>query len=781
MTARPEPIPPRVCRVRRNAGAATWLTAFLLAWAAGAAWAGGTAVSSLPTTALPGVAFTVQITATPDNAVSVFAVQDEVPAGWAVSDVTASGQFDAAHHRVKWGPFFDHTSRVLSYKVTPTATAAGDYTFAGLAVFNDLTVAVAGTRQTRVLTGADANVVSCLVPARFLPGQAFGLTNRAVPAANVTVYAIEDQVPAGWTVSAISGGGTFDAGRQKLKWGPFFDAQPRVLTCQITPPTDARGAFTFAGSGSFDGVPVAITGSREIQSVVSAVVSTLPGRFQPSVPITVSLAVTPEPGIAVQAIQDQLPVGWTAGAISGGGLFDAANRSVKWGPFFDATSRVLTYQATPPASGEALVEFVGRGAFDGFDVPITGQRQTSGQPTSLVCSMPAQYSPGVAFSVSIAATPDPTVKVYAVQDRLPTGWSAAAVNAGGTFDAANGLVKWGPFFDNQSRTLSYQAMPPALAANDVEFAGEGSFDGATVAMTGQRNVALLPFDQVNGVTRALPATLRAGVPTVVSNTVRVAANVAVYAVEDKTPTGWTVGGISDGGAFDAGQSKVKWGPFFDNTPRVLTYTLTAPLAAEGVAGFGGQASFDGIALPIGGAQSVQAIKNRAPVARADAAERERGQPVTVTAASLLANDSDPDGDPLVLASVTATSARGGTVGLKTDQVTYTPPAGFEDADTFTYTIQDGFGGSATGTVTVTVTAPVQDQIITKIEKLAGGTVRIHFTGTPGRTYRIEATDSLRLPNWTSLRSVVADASGAFTLDDADTATRFSRFYRSAAP
>jgi hypothetical protein len=33
---------------------------------------------------------------------------------------------------------------------------------------------------------------------------------------------------------------------------------------------------------------------------------------------------------------------------------------------------------------------------------------------------------------------------------------------------------------------------------------------------------------------------------------------------------------------------------------------------------------------------------------------------------------------------------------------YTPPASFSGDDTFTYTIEDGFGGSATATVTVTV-------------------------------------------------------------------------------
>ncbi len=775
MTTHPRLIP-------QGPGGGALLAAMLaLLSVAGVALAGGSAEGSQPATCLPGVPFTVEIAATPDDAVAVFAVQDQVPADWTVSDISANGRLDAVHHQVKWGPFFDHTSRVLSYRVTPAGGAAGDYSFAGLAVFNDLTVAIAGERQTRVLTGADANVISCQMPARFLPGQAFSLTNRAAPAANVTVYAVEDQVPPGWAVGALSGGGTFDAGKRKLKWGPFFDAQPRVLTCRITPPADARGAFPFAGTGSFDGVPVPITGNRLIQSVASTVVSELPVQFQPSVPLLVTLTVTPESGIAVQAIADQLPAGWAATAPSHGGVFDLAHRTVKWGPFFDATPRVLTYQAIPPASGAGWVEFTGLGSFDGFDVPTTGQRQSSGLRTAVVCTMPTAYLPGIGFGVTNLATPDPTVSVYAVQDQVPDGWGVTAVSVGGTFDAGHGLVKWGPFFDNLPRTLSYQAVPPVSAAGDVTFVGEGSFDGTTVVITGQRQLSIVPFDQVNKVSRALPATLRDGVPLIVSNTVSVAANVAVYAVEDKTPAGWTVGQISDGGAFDASQSKVKWGPFFDNVPRVLTYTITAPLTAEGATGFGGQASFDGVSLPIEGGQSLQALKNHPPLPLPDAVQRERGQSVTVMLASLLANDSDPDGDTLVLTGVSPTTAHAATVTLNGNQITYTPPTGFEETDDFTYTIQDGFGGSATGTVSVTVAAAVYGQNITLIEKLAGGGVRIHFTGIPARTYRIEATDSLSPPRWTTLGSAVADFSGAFVFDDTDAAAHTARFYRSASP
>ena len=69
---------------------------------------------------------------------------------------------------------------------------------------------------------------------------------------------------------------------------------------------------------------------------------------------------------------------------------------------------------------------------------------------------------------------------------------------------------------------------------------------------------------------------------------------------------------------------------------------------------------------------------------------------------VLANDTDLDGNPLI---VTAASASNGTVVINPDgTVTYTPNANFNGTDTITYTISDGQGGFSTSTVTVTVNA-----------------------------------------------------------------------------
>ena len=96
--------------------------------------------------------------------------------------------------------------------------------------------------------------------------------------------------------------------------------------------------------------------------------------------------------------------------------------------------------------------------------------------------------------------------------------------------------------------------------------------------------------------------------------------------------------------------------------------------------------------------SIDVEVNRAPVAVADTATTPSGTAATVT---VLGNDTDADGDDLVLEQVI--DGAGGTASANADgTVTFTPAPTFRGSATFTYTVSDGRGGSATATVTVAV-------------------------------------------------------------------------------
>jgi len=91
--------------------------------------------------------------------------------------------------------------------------------------------------------------------------------------------------------------------------------------------------------------------------------------------------------------------------------------------------------------------------------------------------------------------------------------------------------------------------------------------------------------------------------------------------------------------------------------------------------------------------------NDDPTAEDDEDATDEDTPVTV---DVLANDSDPEGDVLVVESVT--QPLHGAVVPSGGSVVYTPSPGFSGTDTFAYAIADGHGGTDTATVTVNVLA-----------------------------------------------------------------------------
>lgn len=93
--------------------------------------------------------------------------------------------------------------------------------------------------------------------------------------------------------------------------------------------------------------------------------------------------------------------------------------------------------------------------------------------------------------------------------------------------------------------------------------------------------------------------------------------------------------------------------------------------------------------------------NDDPMADADSASSLPATPVDI---DVLANDSDVDGDPLSIDSFNAVSELGGVVACSST-CTYTPPTPWTAADSFSYVVTDGQGGSAQATVTVAPEIP----------------------------------------------------------------------------
>jgi VCBS repeat-containing protein len=95
------------------------------------------------------------------------------------------------------------------------------------------------------------------------------------------------------------------------------------------------------------------------------------------------------------------------------------------------------------------------------------------------------------------------------------------------------------------------------------------------------------------------------------------------------------------------------------------------------------------------------VSNDAPAAANDSFSITQGSPLTVTAPGLLANDTDPNRDPLTASLVSGPA--NGTLKLNADgSFTYTPNSDFAGTDTFTYRASDGTAVSNLATVTISV-------------------------------------------------------------------------------
>lgn len=133
-----------------------------------------------------------------------------------------------------------------------------------------------------------------------------------------------------------------------------------------------------------------------------------------------------------------------------------------------------------------------------------------------------------------------------------------------------------------------------------------------------------------------------------------------------------------------------------NPDKTLTYTPNA--------NFNGTDSFTYTISDGQGGQDTATVNitvtsiNDAPVATNNSATLNEDASVTI---NVLGNDSDVEGNTLSVSAVTQPTH--GSATINPDKtITYVPVVNYFGSDTFTYTVSDGQGGTATATVNITV-------------------------------------------------------------------------------
>jgi VCBS repeat-containing protein len=171
----------------------------------------------------------------------------------------------------------------------------------------------------------------------------------------------------------------------------------------------------------------------------------------------------------------------------------------------------------------------------------------------------------------------------------------------------------------------------------------------------------------------------------------------------------------------------------------LSVVSKGSVSLEGSGDFGNNPAYD----------SVFYLSNRAPTANADTVTTNED---TAVSGNVLANDSDPDGNPLTATKLT-NPAHGTLTFAGTGAFTYTPSADYFGPDSFTYSASDG-KASASATVSVTV-KPVNDRPVAR-----SGTVATDEDETVTIT---AATDV----DSTSLTTTCTGAGGGTVTDNGD--------------
>ncbi len=107
-------------------------------------------------------------------------------------------------------------------------------------------------------------------------------------------------------------------------------------------------------------------------------------------------------------------------------------------------------------------------------------------------SAPSHFSMDSVIGITNDVQLTPGLRTYAVEHRLPEGWEVVNIESSGYFDSGKGVVRWGPYFDRQPRSLVYYAQPTNPAMTRTILDGSSAYDGYDVTFYGVREIFRLP-------------------------------------------------------------------------------------------------------------------------------------------------------------------------------------------------------------------------------------------------------------------------------------------------
>jgi hypothetical protein len=143
-----------------------------------------------------------------------------------------------------------------------TARDAGEHAIKARA--RDSKGATAVSEGIRINVTGEASNAMRLLPAQYQAGRKFRVGIVVMPGRGTVSYSVIERPPAGWIVSDISNGGTYDAAAGAVEFGPIQGERVRLLSYSLRPPNNAKGIQLFSGELVADGVSIVIGGQQTI-------------------------------------------------------------------------------------------------------------------------------------------------------------------------------------------------------------------------------------------------------------------------------------------------------------------------------------------------------------------------------------------------------------------------------------------------------------------------------------------------------------------------------------
>ncbi len=304
---------------------------------------------------------------------------------------------------------------------------------------------------------------------------------RLAPPNSATVLALEDSPPAGWLVQNISDGGFFDAANHKVKWGPLFPPFPAEVSYDVVPVNDTAGRACFSGLISVDGINAAICGDDCIDVCCPFMAADTPQPFCAGCPVqdcnSCNASVCFDGRIHLCEV-----IGYACAWIRGcnddlAGMTRAAyiwrhGECYCWDDarhnWFPTACGSAPNVCCAPSGGGATSAITTPEDLDSPTVGIHIDPQRGGGSAK-----------GRDARVMVTVEPPDGASAVALEIQVPRGWHVSSVADGGVWDSQMRKVRWGPFFGQMSRTLSFDALSP-----QHELRIKGDRDGAEAVRGG---------------------------------------------------------------------------------------------------------------------------------------------------------------------------------------------------------------------------------------------------------------------------------------------------------